>query len=269
MNAHWVESAQLCANSISLEYACFGPPPSQAPTLVLLHEGLGSAGLWRDFPTQLVASTGFGVFVYSRAGYGCSDSVTLPRPLNYMTHEATDVLPLVLDAIGLSQGILIGHSDGATIAAIHAGDVRDPRVLGIVLMAPHFFTEPIALSAISNAKHAYESNDLKLRLAKYHRDPDNAFYGWNDSWLHPDFTHWDVSSVLQTLQVPVLAVQGLQDQYGTLAQIDIIEQKCPMPVTKLLLDDCRHSPFLDCTSEVLAQITRFCASVAPTPATLT
>ncbi|MFT6878717.1 MAG: pimeloyl-ACP methyl ester carboxylesterase [Granulosicoccus sp.] len=265
MSAQWVESAQLCANSMSLEYTCFGPPPSQAPTLVLLHEGLGSAGLWRDFPTQLVESTGFGVFAYSRAGYGRSDSVTLPRPLNYMTCEATDILPRVLDAIGFSQGILIGHSDGATIAAIHAGEVRDPRVQGIVLMAPHFFTEPIALSAISDAKLAYENLDLRLRLAKYHHDPDNAFYGWNDSWLHPDFAQWEVSSVLESLQVPVLAIQGLQDQYGSLAQIDIIEHKCPTLVKKLLLDDCRHSPFLDCPSEVLVEITRFCATVATTP----
>jgi pimeloyl-ACP methyl ester carboxylesterase len=267
MSVEWVESAQLSVNSVTLEYACFGPPPSQAPTLVLLHEGLGSAGLWRDFPNQLVDATGFGVCAYSRAGYGCSDPVTLPRPLNYMTREATDVLPLVLDAIGFSQGILIGHSDGATIAAIHAGDVCDPRVLGIVLMAPHFFTEAKALSAISGAKLAYESNDLKLRLTKYHRDPDNAFYGWNDSWLHPDFRQWNVTSVLESLHVPVLAVQGLQDQYGTLAQIDIIEKKCPMPVNKLLLDDCRHSPFLDCPSKVLEEITRFCVTVTSTPAT--
>jgi pimeloyl-ACP methyl ester carboxylesterase len=267
MNVKWVESAQLSVNSVTLEYACFGPPPSQAPTLVLLHEGLGSADLWRDFPKQLVDATGFGVFAYSRAGYGCSDRAALPRPLNYMTSEATDVLPSVLDAIGFSQGILIGHSDGATIAAIHAGVVCDPRVLGIVLIAPHFFTEAKALSAISDAKLAYESNDLKIRLAKYHRDPDNAFYGWNDSWLDPDFKQWNVSSVLESLQVPVLAVQGLQDQYGTLAQIDIIKKKCPMPVKKLLLDDCGHSPFVDCPSEVLAELERFCATVAPTPAT--
>jgi pimeloyl-ACP methyl ester carboxylesterase len=266
MSADWVESARLRANSTTLEYACFGPPPSQAPTLVLLHEGLGSAHLWRDFPTQLAEATGFGVFAYSRAGYGQSDPVTLPRPLNYMAIEATNVLPLVLDAIGFSQGFLIGHSDGATISATHAGQVRDPRVLGIVLMAPHFFTESIALSAINDAKLAYENNSLKQRLAKYHKDPDNAFYGWNDSWLHSDFAHWNVSSVLETFQVPVLAVQGLQDQYGTLAQIDIIEQKCPTAVYKLLLDNCRHSPFLDSPEEVLKEITRFCTSIStPSP----
>lgn len=262
MSVEWVESAHLRANSTSLEYACFGPPPSQAPTLVLLHEGLGSAHLWRDFPTRLTEATGFGVFAYSRAGYGESDPVTLPRPLNYMTLEATNVLPLVLDAIGFSQGFLIGHSDGATISAIHAGKVHDPRVLGIVLMAPHFFTENIALSAINDAKIAYENTDLKQRLAKHHKDPDNAFYGWNDSWLHPEFTQWNVSSVLETVQVPVLAVQGLQDQYGTLAQIDIIEQKCPTAASKLLLDNCRHSPFLDSPTDVLKEITRFCTTTS-------
>lgn len=266
MSVDWVESAQLSVNSTSLEYACYGPPPSEAPTLVLLHEGLGSAHLWRDFPTQLVESTGFGVFVYSRAGYGASDPATLPRPLDYMTQEATDVLPLVLDAIGFTRGVLVGHSDGASIAAIHAGMVHDPRVLGIVLMAPHFFTEPIALSAISDAKHAYEKSDLKTRLGKYHSDPDNAFYGWNDSWLHPDFTQWNISPVLESIQAPVLAVQGQQDQYGTFAQIDIIEEKCPAPVKKLLLDNCRHSPFLDCPSEVLAAVTDFSIRLAPTPA---
>jgi pimeloyl-ACP methyl ester carboxylesterase len=264
MIADWVDDAHLRVNSVSLEYACYGPPPSGAPTLVLLHEGLGSTRLWRDFPAQLAESTGLGVFVYSRAGYGASDPTTLPRPLDYMTREATEVLPLVLDAIGFTQGMLIGHSDGASIAAIHAGVVNDPRVLGIALMAPHFFTEPIALAAIGDAKHAYENSDLKLRLAKHHKNPDNAFYGWNDSWLHEDFKLWDVSFVLESLQVPVFAIQGLQDQYGTVAQIDIIEEKCETTVKKLLLDSCRHSPFLDCPSEVLLAITEFGnASIRP------
>ena len=261
MSIDWVESASLKIKGVSLEYACFGPPPTQAPTLVLLHEGLGSANLWRDFPMQLANSTACGVFVYSRAGYGHSDPVTLPRPLDYMTREALDVLPLILDAIGFSQGMLIGHSDGATISAIHAGLVQDTRVSGIVLMAPHFFTESISLHAIAEAKLAYEQQGLKQRLAKYHRNPDNAFYGWNDSWLHPDFEQWNVSSVLNKIQVPVLAIQGLQDQYGTLAQIAIIENSCPSNVSKLLLDKCRHSPFLDCAPEVVTGIVDFHANL--------
>lgn len=257
MSIEWVKSALLRINDSSLEYACFGPAPSHAPTIVLLHEGLGSANLWRNFPAQLVESTGCGVFSYSRAGYGYSDPATLPRPLDYMTREATDVLPKVLNAVGISRGILVGHSDGATIAAIHAGEVYDPRIAGIVLMAPHFFAEPISLTAIGEAKLAYEQQGLKKRLAKYHKNPDNAFYGWNDSWLHPDFTQWNVANVLESIRVPVLAIQGLQDQYGTLAQIDIIDKKCPTTVEKLLLDNCRHSPFLESPSTVLASITAF------------
>ena len=264
MTIKWIESAKLSVNNVSLEYACYGPPPTQAPTLVLLHEGLGSAQLWREFPARLAQSTACGVFAYSRAGYGDSDPVTLPRPLDYMSREAVDVLPRVLDTLGFTQGLLVGHSDGATIAAIHAGQVQDPRVLGVVLMAPHFFTEPMTLAAIGEAKIAYENLGLKPRLARYHSNPDNAFYGWNASWLHPDFEQWNVSSVLESVQVPVLAVQGLQDQYGTLAQIDIIEQICPAPVSKLLLDNCRHSPFLDCPTDVLTSIANFSTTLSVT-----
>lgn len=259
MTAEWMESGRLSAGGKELEYACYGPAPDKAPTLVLLHEGLGCTALWREFPKALAEATGFGVFVYSRAGYGQSDPADLPRPLDYMTREAVDVLPEVLEAIGFRRGVLVGHSDGATIAAIYAGSVSDLRVRGLVLMAPHFFTEEMGLAEIAKAKEAYETTDLREKMARYHRDPDNTFRGWNDSWLHPDFKAWNVGDVIDYLRIPVLAVQGREDQYGTLAQIDEVESRSYAPVDTLILDDCRHAPHLDQPEKVVAGIAEFCA----------
>ncbi len=241
----------------ALEYMCFGPGPDMAPTIVLLHEGLGSAALWRQFPAELAEATGCGVFVYSRAGYGRSAATDLPRPLDYMTREAMDVLPVVLDQIGFRQGILLGHSDGATIAAIYAGSAQDHRVRGLVLMAPHFFTEDIGLAAIAKAKEAFETGDLRDRMAKHHDDPDNAFRGWNDAWLDPGFKAWDVSEVIDYLRIPALVIQGASDQYGTLAQVTEVEERSYAPVDVVVLDDCRHSPHLDQPQAVLTAVTEF------------
>ena len=185
----------LSAGGTRLEYACWGPAPDQAPTIVLLHEGLGCVALWRDFPAKLAKATGMGVLAYSRAGYGQSDGKPLPWSINYMTDEAVEVLPLVLDAIGFRSGILMGHSDGASIASIYCGSVEDMRVRGLIVMAPHYFTEPMGLAAIAQAKVAYDQGDLKPRLAKYHKDVDNAFRGWNNSWLNPDFEAWNIGDV--------------------------------------------------------------------------
>ena len=258
MNVAWGDGGSLTAAGKSLEYACFGPTPSDAPTLILLHEGLGCAALWRDFPNALTEATGFGVLTYSRAGYGQSDPADLPRPLNYMTREAMDVLPDVLEVIGVRRCVLVGHSDGATVAAIYAGSVPDRRVRGIVLMAPHFFAEEMGLAEIAKAKRAYEDGDLHARMIKYHRDPENAFWGWSDSWLHPDFRTWDVADVIDYIRVPVLAIQGREDQYGTLAQIEMLEERSYAPVESLILDDCRHAPFLDQGSTVIAAIAEYC-----------
>lgn len=257
--APWVAEGRLTAGGHSLEYACHGPAPDTAPTLVLLHEGLGCVALWRDFPAALAQATGFGVFVFSRAGYGQSEACDLPRPLDYMTREAVDVLPQVLDAIGFRQGVLVGHSDGATIAAIHAGSVIDHRVRGIVLMAPHVFTEDMGLDQIAQAKIAYDKGDLRARLAKYHTDPDCAFRGWNDAWLAPGFRDWNVADVIYYIRVPILAIQGRQDQYGTLAQIDEIAERSYAPVDTLILDDCRHVPFADQPQAVRNAIAEYCA----------
>ena len=242
-----------------LEYACYGPPPGEALTIVMLHEGLGCVALWRDFPERVAAATGMGVFVFSRAGYGQSDGVELPRPLDFMTREATGVLPELLDAIGFRRGILFGHSDGATIAAIHAGSVEDFRVRGLIVMAPHFFTEPMGLAAIAEARVAYESGGLRGKLAKYHRDVDVAFKGWNGCWLDPGFEAWNVADVIDYIRVPVLAIQGRDDQYGTLAQIGEIETRCYAPVDTLILDGCRHAPHQEQPEAVLAAVAEFAA----------
>jgi len=242
-----------------LEYRCIGPAPEDAPTLVLLHEGLGCVALWRDFPQKLADVTGLGVFVYSRAGYGQSDPVELPRPLDFMTREAVDVLPRVLDAMGIGKAVLIGHSDGASIAAIHGGQVRDPRIAGLVLMAPHFFTEEMGLTEIAKTREVYEQTDMAQRMGKYHRNPDNAFRGWNGVWLDPDFKSWNIAGVIDTIAVPVLALQGRDDQYGTLTQIDVIRDRIRAPLDVAILDDCRHSPQFEQPGQTLATVTDFVA----------
>src|ERR1700681_4482524 len=164
-----------------LEYRMIGPAPADAPTIVMLHEGLGCAGLWGDFPDRLAAATGAGVLVYSRAGYGASTTVALPRPLDYMHIEALDTLPKLLDQIGFRRGLLLGHSDGASIAAIYAGGVQDHRVRGVAMIAPHFIVEDISMTSIAEIRRAYETTDLKTKLARWQSDVDNAFYGWNDA----------------------------------------------------------------------------------------
>lgn len=248
---------RLACGDAKLEALCLGPPPNEAPTLVLLHEGLGCVALWRDFPQKLQQATGLGVFAYSRSGYGHSTPTALPRPLDYMTREAIDVLPQVLEAIGFQHGVLLGHSDGASIATLYLGNVQDHRVRGAILMAPHFFTEPMGLAAIADAKIAYENADLRARLARYHQNVDVAFRGWNDAWLDPGFASWNIEDAIDYLRVPVLAIQGREDQYGTLAQLQSLQQHLYSPYDPLVLDHCRHSPFLDQPEACLSAITDF------------
>lgn len=244
-----------------LEGRCWGPKPGDAPTLVLLHEGLGSVSLWRDFPGALAAATGCGVFAYSRRGYGQSDPNNLPLPIDYMTREALDVLPHVLDAIGFQRGILLGHSDGASIAAIYAGEVQDARLEGLILMAPHFFTELGGLASIIEAGVAFATTDLKTRMARHHKDPDNAFNGWNGAWLNPDFEAWNIEACIPGIKVPVLAIQGLDDQYGTLAQLDALSADLLPPLERLELAKCRHAPHFEQPEQTRAGIKAFAARV--------
>jgi pimeloyl-ACP methyl ester carboxylesterase len=243
-----------------LEGAWWGPGPDRAPTLVLLHEGLGCVALWRDIPERLAAETGCGVFAFSRFGYGHSDPVTLPRPMSYMHDEGLEVLPRVLDAAGVKRGILIGHSDGGSIAAIHAGGVRDPRIEGLVMMAAHFFVEDLNIASIEAIREAYETGDLRSRLARYHADPDIAFYGWNAAWLDPRFRAFDLTAFLPEIAVPILALQGADDPYGTDAQLHVLERHVRAPLETLLIHGAKHSPHLEAKDATLAAITRFAKS---------
>src|SRR5262249_31565561 len=214
-------------------------------------------GLWGDFPDRLQAATGAGVFVYSRAGYGKSSPVKLPRPLSFMHDEAKQVLPALLDVIGFQRGLLVGHSDGASIAAIHAGSVQDHRVRGLVLIAPHFLTEDMGIAEIARAKRAYATTDLRQKLARWHADVDNAFVGWNEAWLDPDFRKWDITEMLAYIRVPVLIVQGEDDQYGTVKQIEVAQEECYCPVEVALLPNARHSPQREPPEPTLEAISEF------------
>lgn len=250
------QKGSMSIDGVSLEYASYGPAPDAAPTLVLLHEGLGCCALWRGFPEALAEITGHGVFVYSRAGYGRSDPCALPRPIDYMTREAADVLPGVLDHIGFQSGTLLGHSDGATIAAVYAGSVEDHRIRGLILMAPHFFAEAMGLAEIAKVKVEFDKGEMAVRMGKYHNDPEAMFRGWNDVWLHPEFKNWNVAEAIDYLRIPVLAIQGVDDQYGSSAQITEIDSRIYSPVEIEMLDDCKHSPHLeqaDKTVEVIAE----------------
>jgi pimeloyl-ACP methyl ester carboxylesterase len=240
-----------------LEYRMIGPAPDDAPTIVMLHEGLGCAGLWGDFPDRLQAATSAGVFVYSRAGYGASTPVTLPRPLDYMHIEALETLPDLLDQIGFRRGLLLGHSDGASIAAIYAGGAGDHRVRAIAMIAPHFIVEDISVTSIAEIKRDYETTGLKSKLARWHRDVDNAFYGWNGAWLDPKFRSWDISEYLAYIRVPVAILQGAGDQYGTIRQIEIAEEECYCPVEVTMIPGAGHSPYREAPETTLNAISEF------------
>ncbi|MEA2938158.1 MAG: hypothetical protein QOC56_1662 [Alphaproteobacteria bacterium] len=247
----------LDLGSMRLEYRMTGPRPDAAPTIVMLHEGLGCVGLWGDFPDRLAAATGAGVFVYSRAGYGKSSPARLPRPLSFMHDEARQVLPRLLDAIGFRRGLLAGHSDGASIAAIYAGSVQDHRVRGLALIAPHFLTEDMGIAEIARAKEAYATTDLRQKLARWHADVDNAFKGWNDAWLDPQFRTWDITDTLAYIRVPILIVQGDNDQYGTVRQIETAQAECYCPVDVALLPGARHAPHREAPAATLTAISEF------------
>ena len=262
MSFSWADGASgtLTIRGIKLEVASWGPDPKQAPTLVLLHEGLGCIMQWREFPEKLTQATGFGVFAYSRAGYGASDPVLLPRPLDYLTREAVEVLPALLDAIHLKSGMLIGHSDGASIAAIYAAVFSDHRVRGITLMAPHFFTEAMGLAQIASARKDYQTTNLRDKLARYHQNVDVAFLGWNETWLDPEFKAWNIAASIDEWDIPVLVIQGEQDQFGTIAQVEEVLRRAHTEVDALILPECRHAPHFDQPSLTLKTIANFAQS---------
>jgi pimeloyl-ACP methyl ester carboxylesterase len=254
-------SGLLPIGSSDLEYRMIGPAPEDAPTIVMLHEGLGSAALWGDFPDKLQAATGAGVFVYSRSGYGASTPASLPRPLDYMHIEALDVLPKLLDQIGFRRGLLLGHSDGASIAAIYAGAHQDHRVQGVAMIAPHFIVEDVSVTSIAEIKTAYETTGLKAKLARWHKDVDNAFYGWNGAWLDPKFRDWDISEYLAYIRVPVAILQGVDDEYGTMRQVEIAQEECYCPVDVTVVPGAGHQPHREAPGATLDAISDFANAV--------
>ncbi len=251
-----------------LEYAWLGPDADEGPSIVMLHEGLGSLAMWKDFPAAVQARTGLGVLVYSRQGYGRSDPIEGARKPDFMHREARVVLPALLDTLGVRDPILLGHSDGGTIALIHAGTpgLPGPRPRAAVTLAAHVFNEDVCVASIAAARKAYQTTDLRERLARYHDDVDGAFFGWNDVWLLPEFRDWTIEDVLPLVECPLLVMQGEDDQYGTMAQIEAICAGAGGPAEAVTIPDCGHSIHVDATEMALDHIARFVGKAVGTEA---
>jgi len=237
-----------------LEYRRIGAAAAGA-TLVFLHEGLGSIGQWRDFPARISAATGLPAIVYARHGHGQSDVLKQPQGVDFMHREALESLPEFLRALGVARPLLIGHSDGASIALIYAGSGHPLEAL--VAMAPHVFVEDISIAGITAAKQTFERTDLRDKLARHHRDAVKTFYGWNDVWLSPAFRSWNIENVLPGIKCPLLAIQGVDDEYGTMAQVEAIARQAGGPVDVLKLEQCGHSPHKDQPDIVAAAVVGF------------
>jgi pimeloyl-ACP methyl ester carboxylesterase len=241
-------------SGVRLEYRLLDGDPSR-PTLVFLHEGLGSVELWKDFPNHVAEATKSPVLVYSRRGHGRSDPLDSPRSPRFLQDEAVVTLPRLLDQLDIESPILIGHSDGASIALIYAGEFPDVR--GLVAMAPHVFVEPEAQSAAEALEESFLTGDMAEKMSRYHRDPAATFYGWFDIWRSPGFRAWNIEGVLADISCPVLVIQGADDEYGTIAQVEAVEAGVPGKVERLWLEDCGHSPHRDQPDEVGAAIVDF------------
>jgi pimeloyl-ACP methyl ester carboxylesterase len=240
---------------LELEARWVGPAYTGRTALVFLHEGLGSITQWRDTPAAIAEATGLPAFVYARQGYGRSTPVEVPRPLSYM-HDEARLLPTVLAAAGITDAILVGHSDGASIAIIAAGErVVAPRAL--VLIAPHVFVEDVSVASIARAADAYRTSDLRDRLARHHADVDGAFWGWNRAWLDPAFRAWNLEALLPAIRAPTLLVQGDRDEYGTGAQLDAIARAVAGPVETTWIANAGHAPFRDAPDDVHGRIAAF------------
>jgi pimeloyl-ACP methyl ester carboxylesterase len=234
------------------------PPPDGAgrlPPLLLLHQGLGSVGLWRDFPQRLHSQTGRRVIAFSRFGHGRSEPPARPRTPAFFHEEALEVLPEVLAAFDVEQPVLVGHSDGASIAIVYAAE---HPVAGLVLLAPHMFVEEISLEAIRGTKTAFLDGDLRDRMIRHHDDPDAAFWGWCDVWLDPTFAAWTLDDEVARLAAPTLLIQGADDPYGSLAQIDRIEALAPGRCERLVVSG-GHSPHLEHPETVVSALAAFVA----------
>ncbi len=240
--------------ALRIEYEWVGPGTQDAPVMVFLHEGLGSVAMWRDFPARLCAAAGARGLVYSRPGYGRST----PRPAHqrwqpdFMHRQAREVLPALLQTLGVRQPWLFGHSDGGSIALLHAAAFPD-AVRAAIVLAPHILVEEVSVRSITQAREAYLQTDLKQRLARYHDDVDSAFRGWNDIWLDPAFRDWTIAEEIAAITCPVLAIQGVDDEYGTLEQIRGIQRRVPQ-AQLLELPRCGHSPHRDQPEAVIAAV---------------
>jgi pimeloyl-ACP methyl ester carboxylesterase len=232
---------------------------SRLPTIVLLHEGLGSVAHWKDFPSQLAEETGASVFVYSRHGHGNSDPLGEPRSPSYMHHEAQIVLPEILDKAGIKRPLLLGHSDGASIAILYAG-MFPATPAGLILEAPHLFVEDVTVSSIAHARVLYTETDLPQKLGRYHSHVDSLFWGWNNIWLDARFRTWNIESFLDSIRCPVLVLQGAQDEYGTAAQIEAIRRRVAS-ASAIIFDNCKHAPHRDQCELTLSAINQFLRSV--------
>jgi pimeloyl-ACP methyl ester carboxylesterase len=229
------------------------PGTADRAPLLFLHEGLGSVGLWRGFPERIAAATGRRAVAYSRLGHGWSDPPPAPRRPDFMDDEAARVVPALAAALGLDRPVLVGHSDGASIALLHAATAD---VTGLVVMAPHVCVEELGLAEIGRARRAYTEGDLRDRMARRHRDPDAAFWNWNDVWLHPGFREWDITPRLAGITCPVLAVQGTADPYGSVRHVEAVRDAARGPVELLLLD-CGHAPHLEQPQRVESAVVAF------------
>jgi pimeloyl-ACP methyl ester carboxylesterase len=256
-----MQKGVLEVNGYAIEYIEFFATIPHAPTIVFLHEGLGCVALWKDFPERVAQATGCRVVVYSRYGYGQSSVLRESFKTDYMHREAQEALPVFLRQLNIVNPILFGHSDGGSIALIHAGAAKWP-VRGLILEAPHCFVEDLSIAGIESAKQAYLSTDLGKKLGRYHADPDKTFWGWNDIWLHTDFRAWNIEEYLPAITCPVLAIQGIDDEYGTPAQIDAIAAQAGGPVELAKLSNCAHSPHRDQPAAVLAAVSRFIGNLA-------
>jgi pimeloyl-ACP methyl ester carboxylesterase len=233
------------------------PGDADLAPLLFLHEGLGSVGLWRGFPERVAAATGRRAVAYSRLGHGWSDAPPAPRTPDFMHVEAAEAVPALCVALGLAEPILVGHSDGASIALLHAAT---HPVRGLVVIAPHVFVEAVGLESIRDARAAFTEGDLRGRMARHHRDPDAAFRNWNDVWLDPAFRDWDIRDALPGITCPVLAVQGDADVYGSLAHVEAVRDRATGPVELLVLPD-GHSPHLEDPARVDAAVAEFVRSL--------
>ena len=239
----------------SLEVLRISAKVANGPELVFLHEGLGSVSHWKDFPARVAAATECGVTVYSRYGSGNSDLLAEARAVSYMHDEAQLALPQLLSQLGIDNPILVGHSDGASIALIYAGS--HDRVRGLVVLAPHVFVEDLSVASIAEAKVKFETTNLRDKLGRHHRDAGRTFRGWNDIWLDRQFRRWNIEEYLPRITCPILAIQGLDDEYGTMAQVEAIRRQSGGPVEVLALAECRHSPQRFQPEATLAAIAKF------------